>query len=300
MSFNFSYSFGYLSQTDIHNHNGDYAPSAAPSNTNVSSRIQVTYYPIWYKHIAVEWKVPADWGNCVFNVYFCHAETGPFVRINPSPIEGTYLLDTTTEEFSKFNKGFYQVEAILKDQGNASIISPPSSWDTYQKDWVSIRHREIQRREYLLLSKFAGIKTYLFKRKDYGRRCPECWSHITEKVTKDNCSTCFGTSFEGGYFPPATTYMQYDATPDSNSKTYFGKFEPNQIQAWTISMPEMEPDDIVVRAGDWPIYRIDGVQSTELQGRIVRQIFKLTQLSKGDIEYSLLSKGIPEFPPEFL
>ena len=300
MSFNFSYSFGFMTQTDTYPNVQGFSPGALSSNVNISGNIKVKYYPVWYKHIVVEWSVPADWGACVFNVYFAPTQEGPFVRINPATINGTYLLDSTTQEYSKFGRGFYIVEAILTEKGNVAIQSVASSWDNRQNDWVQLRSNEIQRREFLLLSRFSGIKSYLFKRKAYGQRCPECWSYETEKVTKDNCTTCFGTSFTGGYFSPAATFIQYDATPDSNSKTYFGKFEQNQIQGWTISFPEMRPDDIIFRVGDWSMYRIDGVQATEMQGKPVRQIMKLTQLSKGDIEYQLLATGIPEFPAEFL
>jgi len=299
MAFTFSPTFEFLIQTGTYAHQGEYDANSNPNTTNINGNIQIKFYPIWYKQITVEWSVPTDWGNCLFNVYFCPVEEGPFIKINPPPIIGTYLRDTTTQEYSKFSRGFYIVEAILVDQGGVSIKSPTSSWDTYQRHWVTLRSLEIQRREYILLSKFVGIKTYLFRRKHYGKRCPECWHVPTEKSIKDNCTTCFGTTFEGGYFVPATTFIQYDATPNSNMKVYFGKFEPNQIKCWTIAFPEVRVDDIIIRVGDWNIYRVDAVANTELQGNTVRQIMQITQLAKADIENQLLTK-IVDFPGDYL
>lgn len=299
MAMNYSFSFGYLALTNVYNHNADSNESARPIATTVSENIQITVYPRWYKHVALEWTVPADWGKCVFNVYFCPSDSGPFERLNATPIDGNSITDYETQEYLKFNRGHYIVEAILLDQGSAAVKSPIVSWESHQRRWVELRSIEIQRREYFLLSKFVGIKSYVFTNKTYGERCPECWSYTAGKAVKDNCTTCFGTTFKGGYFGPTTTYMQYDPTPNQNMKVYFGSFEPDQIGAWTISFPEIRPDDIIVRSGDWSVYRVDGLTNTELQGRPVRQITKLTQLSKSNIEHQLITR-IPDFPGKYL
>jgi hypothetical protein len=300
MSFNFSINFGYLTQNHVYNHNSENAAIAQLATTHTSGNIRVKLYPRWYKHIAVEWSIPADWGACLFNVYFSQTEDGPFEKLNSDPIDGTSLTDTETEEFMRFNRGFYVVEAILLEKDNVTIRSLTTTWETGQRRWVELRSDEIQRREWVLLNKFVGIKTYIFRRKSFGERCPECWSAKTEKSIKSNCKTCVGTTFKGGYFPAVSTLLQYDATPNSNIKTYFGIFEPNQISAWTIAFPEMRPDDIIIRVGDWNLYRIERITNSELQGRTVRQIMLVTQLAKSDIEYELTTKNLPDFPVDYI
>ena len=154
---------------------------------------------------------------------------------------------------------------------------------------------EIQRREYLLLSKFVGVKSFLFRKRSYGKRCTNCWDPTIEQVTNDHCPYCLGTSFEGGYFDAAPLYLQYETTPNSRDKVYFGKFESNQIGAWTISVPVVNSEDVIVREGDWAMYRVDKIMTTELQANTVRQIMTLTQLAKGDVEYQLIQRQLPEF-----
>ncbi len=300
MSFNFALNFGFFAQTSTYGHAGSLNSADNLTTTNESGNIQVTLYPRWYKHIAVQWSVPADWGNCLFNVYFSQVESSNFEKINPTPIDGTYLLDTGTEEYRKFNRGFYIVEAILLDKNNVTIKSVPATWSTGQGRWVELRSIEIQRREYTLLSKFNGLKSYLFRRKTYGERCPDCWSTTTEKIIRDHCETCMGTGFKGGYFEAAPCYMNYDSTPNALARTYFGIFEPDQISAWTISLPEIRPDDIVLRAEDWNVYRVENMVPTELRGKTVRQIVKLTQLSKNDVENQLITREVSEYPDEYL
>lgn len=295
MSFNHSLNFGYFTQTSVYSQNGANSPAATLQTAHMSKNLKVKTYPRWYNHIGVEWEVPEDWGAVTFNVYFSPIEDGEWEKLNVTPIDGTFILDNTTQEYMKFNRGFYVVEAILADRNNITIRSPAVSWEAFQRRWVELRSIEIQRREYWLLSHFVGVKSYLFRRKTYGLRCPECWSNKTEKLIKDHCTTCFGTSFKGGYFDAAPIYGQYDATPNQNQKTYFGQYEPNQIGMWTISMPDVRPGDLIMRSGDWNLYRVERLTNTELQTNTVRQICVLTQLAKSDVEYQLLSRTLPDF-----
>jgi hypothetical protein len=169
-----------------------------------------------------------------------------------------------------------------------------------RRKWVAIRAEEIQRRENILLTRFNGVKSYVFRRKTYGERCPDCWSYTAEKIIKDHCSTCMGTGFKGGYFEPATCYINYDPSQNPVVKTYFGTFEPNQISAWTISLPEIHPEDVIIRTGNWDVYRVDALLPTELQTNTVRQIMKLTQLSRDDIENELVTRNLADFPNKYL
>lgn len=295
MSFNLSFSVGYFTQTSIFR-SGDptYETPQSPA-TAVSKAISVTLYPRWYKHVFIEWSVPAEWGNCRFDVFFSPSLNGTYTRLNFEPLSGNHLKDTDAQEYSKTNKAYYIVEATLLESNSAKLRSSPTTWDTTQTPWVQLRSNEIQRREHILLSKFTGNKAYLFRRKTYGQRCPECWNAKVSKVMKDDCKTCYGTSFDGGYFDCYQTYIQYDPSPDTSLKTYFGKFEPNQTAGWTISVPEIFPDDIIIRHGRWDVHRVEQTSHTELQGNIVRQILQLTELDKGTIEYDL-TKRITDFP----
>lgn len=299
MSMNLSFSFGYLALTNVYNHNAESNESVRPVAITISKSFKIKIFPRWYKQITLQWEVPSTWGRCLFNVYYCPSEAGPYERINASPIDGNYIKDTGNRDYLKFNQGHYILEAILLDKGSQIVRSESVTWDPPQNRKVELMSIEIQRREYVLLSKFAGIKSYIFSAKNYGERCPECWSHTAEKAVKDHCPTCFGTTFKGGYFGPVETFMQYDATPNQNVRTYFGTFEPDQIGAWTISYPEIRPDDIIVRSGNWSVYRVDALTSTELQGVPVRQITKLTQLAKSNIEHQLVTR-IDDFPKEFI
>jgi hypothetical protein len=267
--------------------------------TQRSYAIQVNVYPQWYSQVSVAWTIPSQFGACVYNVYFSSAEDSGFQKLNSTPLTETFFTDTTTQEFRKFNRGFYVVEAILTSKNNIAIRSKPNSWEAAQRNWVTLRAIEIQRREYFLLSRFTGIKSYLFRQKNFGARCPYCWNSTLELVLDDRCVHCAGTSFENGYYNASPLYMQFDPSINAEAKGYFGIAEPNQVSAWSISIPEIRVGDVIIRTGSWDVYKVDRLKPTELSGNTVRQICLLTQLSKRDVEYVLVGRGLPEFPAQY-
>jgi len=270
--------------------------SAPTGQLNPSISVQV--FPDWYDSVTLTWSIPPDWGNCKFHVYFWNGGQEGYSRLTSSMISSPFFKDPTTRDYSKFRNSYYIVEAYLPT--GQIVKSNLESWHYRRRDRLEKISAEIQRREYLLLSKFAGVKSYLFKRRTYGLRCHRCWSATQEKVMDDHCPVCFGTSFEGGYFDPLPCFIAYDPTPNEIIKGYVGRIESNLIAGWTISVPEMAADDIIIRTGDWNVYSISKIQTTELQTNSVRQMLSLSQLSKRDVE-NLLAKRIEDpLAPKYL
>lgn len=295
MALGFSFNFGLLTA----NRPDVVQPCFQPGDAPVNAALRVHVFPRWYNYVVAEWSYPSEWGRCSFNVYHSTVVSGPFTKVNEVPITSTSLVDFTNQDYSKFRQGYYVVEAILLDSSNQVIRSLPTTWQNTRSPWVQIRASEIQRREYLLLRKFTGVKSYLFRRKMYGQRCPDCWDPISETVTNDHCQTCFGTSFVGGYSSPIPLFVQYDTTPSSVQHSYIGKVEANSIGAWTIAEPAVFSGDVLLRSGDWNMYTIGPTQPTELQSVAVKQSMQLTQLGRRDVENYLVKRCIAEFPVEF-
>lgn len=269
------------------------------STITTSPDFVVKIFPIWFKQVTLQWSIPAKWGNCTFNVYKGQTEEGPFYLLNNQEIHINFIKDVTTEAYSKQNRDWYVVEAVFPD-GLTYIKSNAISWQNHRTHWVELRSKDIQRREWLLLRKFVGVSTMFFRRKNWGQRCVECWNEDTKRVMKDHCKTCLGTSFQDGYWPGIATLIQYEQTPSDISFEYFGKFEPNQIGAWTIAYPELDDLDIVVRLSDWKVYRIEKVVPTELQTVTVRQLMQITELGRNSVEYNLFVRtNATYFPADF-
>jgi hypothetical protein len=158
---------------------------------------------------------------------------------------------------------------------------------------MGIRAAEITRRETILLDKFVGVDSLIFRKKYFGQRCPNCYNEDIEKVTKDHCLTCLGTSFIGGYFPGMLTKMCYEISPNNTQLTYLGKLETNQTSAWTISSPALMTHDLILRIPDYSLFRIESINQTELQTVQVRQVVQITELSKNSVEMNLINSVVP-------
>lgn len=282
MSFTHSVQLSYFLMAPVLTGLGSYTD--ASRNLNV----KVSVFPEWYKGASLQWIIPSAWGNCSFHVYFSEGEGASFRRLTSTPLSSPHFKDPSNRDYSKFQTGSYVVEVLLP--GGNSVRSLPTSWHYNRRDKIDRMASEIQRREYLLLSKFAGVKSYFFKKRSYGLRCSRCWNPNSEKVMDDHCPVCLGTSWEGGYFQPVPSYIQFEPTPNSKIKSYVGDLEPNSIGAWTISFPEVSPGDVIIRTGDFNAYIATSVSQTELQSKPVRQTLTLTQLSRNDIENSLTSR----------
>jgi hypothetical protein len=255
----------------------------------VNNNIDVTIYPEWYRQITLEWKIPDTWLGAKFHVYYWPGGDEEYIRLTSTLIDSQVFSDTTTRDYSKTQQGFYIVEAHLPFTTEI-IRSYPVQTEYKRRDKLEKFANEVQRREFLLLSKFAGVKSFFFRKKVRGLRCSRCWDPVNEKTMDDHCSVCYGTSFEGGYFDPVPVYVQYDPSQSNKIKTFQGIIEPNSIGAWTISLPQMTSDDVLIRTGDWSAYKIINVSNTEIQSKPVKQVLGLTQLSKDDIENELISR----------
>lgn len=257
--------------------------------SKINASIKVTVYPEWYKQVSLEWEIPAAWAGAKFHVYYWPGGDEAYVRLTSSLISNQFFSDITTRDYSKTQQGYYVVETHLPFTDQI-VRSYPAQWEYRRRDKLEKFANEVQRREYLLLTKFAGVKSFFFRKKVRGIRCPRCWDEKIQKIVDDHCTVCYGTSFEGGYFDPIPVYIQYDPAQSNKVKTFQGIIEPNAIGGWTISMPQMTSDDVVVRTGDWNVYKVINVSNTEVQSKPVKQILGLTQLSKDDIENELIHK----------
>jgi len=262
--------------------------------TTETGYISTKVYPLFYSKIIIEWAVPPSWGSCLFNVYRGDTEVGPWVKLNPAPLSGTnFLEDTLSEDFSIFHRGYYIVEVQLPAPDGRRIKSPMVTWENKRGTLVEIRAKEITRREKVLLSKFTGIDTLIFRRKYFGERCPECYNLDIEKVTKDHCLTCLGTSFKGGYFPGMLTKVCYDVSPNNTQMSYQGKIESNSTTAWTTSFPDIMVHDLLLRIPDSRIFRVEANNATELQTVQVRQVLSIVEKDKNSVETTLLKTITP-------
>lgn len=258
---------------------------------------RINFYPDWFKTMRMDWEVPYEFQirEPRFRIQVSESEAGPWRPVSPIFSEEPFTLFECDDD-SKFGKQFYVLQVQLND-GSIYKTEPQVVGQKLPR-WQYLRWKEMTRRAWIMLDKFYGIESVIFRRRDMGTRCSYCWDPRDQKVKREHCPHCFGTSFEGGYYRGIETLVSYNQWAADKQNTYFGKYEPNQLQAWTLNYPTVKPHDIILRLTDYTVFRVEMTQNTTMMTVPSRQIFKLTQLSKDVQENKLLQRGNWQPPRE--
>lgn len=115
------------------------------------------------------------------------------------PVENAYYaIDGEQRVWGKTNWSHYRVK--LTTLVGVYYSDPVAGMGTLDfRDWR--RAREIIRKE-RLDGRLASQDGYLLKRRVTGKRCTVCLDPQTQDVRNPDCLSCFGTSFECGYYYP--------------------------------------------------------------------------------------------------
>lgn len=253
--------------------------------------MNVQFLPNWYNSVYMQWDIPEEWKgqDPTFSIFLSESEGGPYHQISKNRIKDPFYIVEFNEVPALTNsRDFFIIQTRLAN--GTTIKSSPMCMAGRMPRWQYKRWAEIIRREWILLDKFAGVDSVVFRKKDYGPRCKHCWDPVNEKIIKDNCKHCYGVSFENGYMEGIQTTVQYEITPDNRTLTYFGKMEQNQLIGWTIAYPTIKPHDIIIRLSDRKAFRVEALQGTEMLTNTVRQILQLNELPKSLVEHNLIHR----------
>lgn len=252
--------------------------------------MQVSVIPDWNTSVYLEWIPPEELAvGAVYMVYYSESELGPFTTLTEQPIIDTTYFTTWQVQDSKVYEQYFTIELITPD-GKHYRSYPKYPGHTMSK-WHMLRHRDIIRREAILLDKFAGVETIVCTRKWRGLRCKECWDPVHERVIGDHCESCYNTSYEGGYDTGMRTKLQYTSVDPQSNFSYQGTEEPIMISAWGLPFPLLHPGSILLRTGDRRVFRVEAHQgSTEMLTNIQRQNVVLRELGRDAVENKLFNR----------
>jgi len=248
-------------------------------------------YPFWFDNCRLVWFPDPSWRNPLYHVYRSESPEGEFTRLTAIPIAATVYNDFTTQQASKYAHDVYCIEVIENGRviGRSELIKNEKQLGT----WHQLRATEINRREWLMLSRFMGVDCLLMKHVKYGKyqfRCSECWDSVNSIIRKDYCTTCYGTSYEKGFYSGIATKFQFVEPNKSDVITEEGRMEDASTTAWTIGYPELDIGDLILRLCDFRVFRIVSVQNTSILTTNVRQMVSVTHLPFTSVEYELFKR----------
>lgn len=187
---------------------------------------------------------------------------------------------------------FYKVTCVTtEDETDIDLISP----ETVKPEKMTYILEEAVRRNAWMLDQ-GGERVLLYIKKRAGTKCHCTYRDLKERTHKhpdQDCETCFGSSFVGGFDGPFPIIIAPLTTEQRVQQTDRGLKLAYQIETWLGPTPLVSQRDMIVRRnGDrclvGPITPVEGPG-----GVIVQQHFVVEILDGTDIRYKFNVNPLP-------
>lgn len=225
------------------------------------------------------------------------APSGPWHTLTPQPLVDRYMfVDVQQGLMSRWERLHYRLRVVRRAGGDTAYF--PRQRTTTLVARPTLDALEMARQEMILLREFTGRECWLFKKRTFGPRCPECWDVYSQQVTKSGCLTCYGTGYAGGYHRPMKFWIQIDPAADNPQLAApVGELRPVTTTARTIFFPPVDPRDVIVEPENVR-WRVGPRTNTERVRHPVKQEMQLVRIIEGDVEFNLpISTDILEHAP---
>lgn len=119
-------------------------------------------------------------------------------------------------------------------------------------------------------------------------RCPDCYDEVYDQSRNENCPNCWGTTFEGGYFPPERSIAIFRELQERLELTRNGIVRVLVPQVTMPAEPKVREGDLIVRVDksgkEKDRFWIKDVESIEFAPdyECVGQRFSVTKIQYGD------------------
>lgn len=216
-----------------------------------------------------------------------------FRQLNPVGISSSsvYEFVDETANLLDINKVlYYRVRAVEEAVDGTPLQTFTSGVTTWDGD-LDLVGLYIVEEHWFALRWVYGVPVMIFKRRHDGTYCPNCFDLILKRVTKSNCTTCFGTGTMGGYYPPIESWMSFEPDPKVEGVVEWGKKQQSQTDIQFINYPLLSPEDIIVELKSNRFWKVESVRYPEKNRTIVLQMARLDAVGPSDVEYKIL---VPE------
>jgi len=244
--------------------------------------VRVTGFSRYYYDIY--WEIEntrSDLQEYEFYVERSEAEAGPWVQMAGPLIDRFYIRDNEVPLISANRTLFYRVKVRHPMSGKVEYSDIVDRWG--KEDKIAA---EIIRLETMLFQEFVGTVGWLFPRRTFGQRCPQCWDEVLQKRIDDQCPTCFGTGFSGGYHYPIQFFAQVDESEMTEQATVHDHNQQRMFRFRCPASPEVRPMDLFIDSHNRRM-RVVRVGGTTRLLVTVHQEIDAVALQPGSIEDSV-------------
>jgi hypothetical protein len=244
---------------------------------------------VWVRSLDVDyldvyWEIEdtgEDAWDYTFTVERSESPMGPFDQVSEAFSDKYAYRDVIVNLFNKWRKFYYRIKIIKKDDSTTEYSEVAT-----QEAKPDLNAQEIRRLEMLAFREHIGRKVWLFPRRTFGQRCPDCYDSRGAARRKGACPTCFATTYVRGYLDPIVTYLQIDPSPKHNELIQVGVTQQQNTTGRLPYFPPIRPKDILVEVENRR-WRVERVSMTERLRAVVHHEVVLHEIPTGDVEYTI-------------
>jgi len=236
------------------------------------------------RYLDVDWEIAPthdDMQEWEFFVERSESEAGPWDVIAGPIIDRYYVRDNSTPQFAFNRVLIYRIRAA-NTLRSVEVVSGVAD----REGELDLIGAEIVSLEHLLFTEFAGTRAWLFPRRTFGQRCPQCWDDALAKRLDDSCTVCWGTGFSGGYHYPVECFIQFDRNPTVEISSTYDHYQQNTLTLRTTASPRITPLSLIIDHRNQR-FRVLSVSATTRLGVSVHQEAQAVQLSPSAIEAAI-------------
>jgi hypothetical protein len=238
-------------------------------------------------HIDIYWDLGPTFEDLYdYDVYVqrSEAEFGPYEDITPAMRGAERFRDSEVRgRHSRLNRLYYRIKVVHRASGEQVEYPELGGVNLAAKpDLIAL---EMARQETLKLKEFSGRMIWIFPRRRTGQRCTTCYDHVTGRALRADCSTCYGTTWVGGYHPPVGVYAQIQSATDTTLRTAMGSLENQDTVFKLANYPELDAGDLVVELENRRWVVGDSINKVQKGRALVRQETNISLIPVSDIEY---------------
>jgi hypothetical protein len=205
----------------------------------------------------------------------------------------TYRVPVHTTNLRLRRNYFYKVTCVTnEDETDLDLISS----ETVKPEKMSYIFEEAVRRNAWILDQ-GGERVILYIKKRAGKQCFCTHRDIKERTSKradQDCATCFGSGFVGGFDGPYPITIGPLMTEQKITQTDRGLKLMYQVESWLGPAPIVNQRDMIIRRnGDrcllGPITPVEGPGGVRVQQHFIVEILDST-----DVRYTFNIKPLPD------
>ena len=221
----------------------------------------------------------------------------PVLPTETSSVEVVYYTPKNRVKSGLEHNIWYRVVSVAVDSSTPSgYVETPLEWaepkSVIQVEELDYIWREAMRRNAWILQQ-GGERCRFFIRKTSGVDCTCGLDERTleySKQPRNDCTTCYGTGYVGGYEGPYQGILVPDDAERRIAQSMTGRHKEHTYEVWMGPSPLLTQRDFVVKQTN-ERYSIGAVRRPTHRGNLLQQHFNIRYLDQGDIRYSVPMDG---------